>query len=253
MEEGRNKVLKKVEEKHFPAQIIASINEQFDKKGKDGWLYTLNGGSGQILRVYQDYLIIHITSSFNEEEMEVLYRKLLKKENGSVSNELLGIGSAMLGELTHLRNPLRAKNMAKIASHLVVSKINSAVNNSSDKKSKLNVQKGERKINFREFDSLGLRMPEQDEEKGFLVIRNKIANENGASDLLFFFNNSSSIKKKIKIVVPVIEENLRRTQSEKYHSEMSVADQLRELKALLDEKIITEEDFEKKKKQLLDL
>lgn len=58
-------------------------------------------------------------------------------------------------------------------------------------------------------------MPENEKTKGFIAMRNSKAKENGASDILFFFNNSTNVKKKIKIVVPVIEDNVIKVQNKK--------------------------------------
>lgn len=253
LNKGREKVLKIAKDNNFPTKTFDYINERFDKKGGEGWLYTINGGTGQILRVYNDHLVITTSNSFDEVEMAAEYKKLINVKNG-LTNAEFGIGSALLNEVLHLRNPLSVKSMVKITREIANNKIGNSLSGSNS----INVRKGNRNVSYKECDYISLRAPEKNETKGFIVLRNSKAVENGAKDILFFFNNSTNVKKKIEIVAPIIEKNIARTQYEKYNSEitrntLSVSEQLRELKSLLDDGIITEEEFEKKKKNLLDL
>lgn len=245
LNKGREKVLKVANDNNFPLKTINYINEYFDKKLSNGWLYTLNGGKGQILRVYSEYITITTTESFNEEEINIEYKKLIHSKS-----DTLKLGSEVLNEITHLRNPLSKKNIVRMATDLATNKFNSSKENMIDSK------RGDVNLKYSNYDYVCLRLPEKDENLGFILLRNTKARENGASDIFFFFNNSSNVKKKVEIVYPVIEGYILKSQSQKLNSitqDKSLATELRELKSLLDDGIITEEEFTKKKKQLLNL
>lgn len=251
---SKDKILKIAQENNFPSHAIDYINQCFDKKGGTGWLYTVDGGSGQILRVYEDHLIISTKDSFQENNMELEYIKLLGKEK-STMNGASGakeIGSELLGELAHFRNPLSKKNMLKVAKNVAIKKMNTT--SSQNQKTSINVRKGDRKVDYKDYDCISVRMPKKEESKGFVAISNSKAKENGANDILFFFNNTA-VKKKIRIVIPIIEDYILNIHQKKgdIKAMSSISEQLRELKSLLDDGIITEKDFEDKKKQLLEL
>ena len=85
----------------------------------------------------------------------------------------------------------------------------------------------------RQFNALGLKSGKIASNSSFKEAFNQF--------VLAIEKLSQSEKKKVLVVTPLVNDNVK-----------SKADRLRELKQLLDEKILTQEDFEKEKKKILD-
>ncbi len=97
-----------------------------------------------------------------------------------------------------------------------------------------------------------------------LIQNSKYANDPD-EDILFLFYPTSSRNKKISMIQTMIREkmaeyqnNITKSESSKISDKLvgansSVADEILKFKNLLDMGVITEEEFEEKKKQLLNL
>ena len=116
------------------------------------------------------------------------------------------------------------------------------------------VKDGLRKVYYKDcFNTNLLFRNEEGITVGALLI---ITNNANVPDLLFFFDKSKI--NKIKKIRKILEEEMEKAEKKvdndkKATGNQHFAKQIRELKGLLDDGIITQEEFDAKKKQLLDL
>ncbi len=249
LEKDKEKVIKIARKNNFPDTIINNIIEYFNKKISKNLQYTIDGEKGQILKVYNDYLTITTTDEFLEDEVEREYQKILKGNHltkGDIE-AITEVGGEFLNDLIGF-NPLRngiLKSVTKFAT-------NKASDNKSNIQFTFNIQEGSLKINYQDYDYINFYRPKEDDKIGFLLLRNIQKYQNGASDILFFFENDDDIINKIKKITTFLENKIT-SKSNNRNQIKDVSSELRELKSLLDDGIITSDDFEKKKKELLNL
>ena len=252
LDADKNKVVKLAKQNKFPNAAIEYIKDNFDSRVEKNWLYTIDGGYSQTLKVYKDYLIIKTDEDFDDETMEEEYRNLISDNNTSFKEGVEAIAD-VIGGISVYTHPVKTLIANTVSSYVSNSTDSSKTKKKKSKKEKINfhVKKGELKVNYEEYDSISLMLPNEDEETGFILIRN--SKKTDLSDTLFFFENDSSLIKIIKEVIPFIEDKLVNTKVETTKNDDKSYEELRVLKKLLDDGIITEEDFEKKKKQILGL
>ncbi len=243
-------VIKKAKKNKFNATIINDINDHFDNKVDKNWLYTIEGVIGQTLTIYEDYLVIQTTEDFEYDNIKKEYEKILS----SNKKNLKSLGTELLGDVISTNHPFSKKNIVKTIAKMTTSSENSTENH--ENKINFYVRQGNIKVNYSDYDSINLYLPDEDEDMGFIVIRNSTNEKNSSSDRLFFFDDVN--EDQIKKIFPIIEEKIESSsrineKTEEKISKASFGDELRELKALLDEGIITKEEFEQKKKKILNL
>jgi len=113
------------------------------------------------------------------------------------------------------------------------------------------VVKGSLTINYTDYDFVDYQKV-GDNEVGFLRFRNSLNQERQSEDIVFFFRNDSNINK----IYDYIQEQMRNARNPKITSTIkkeSIPDEILKYKNLLDIGAITEDEYEKKKKELLKL
>ena len=251
--ECEKKVIDKATKAKFPESVIASIQKNFSKKVSEDWLYTYSNLEGHKIKVYKNYASIITTEDFDMEEVKKKFYSLMS--NQKEISALGEFGKGMISDLTRLKNPLTMKNMMKNISKAAISSQNSSINE-KDSPLKFKCIRGNQKVLYSDYDYVDLIRSKNDDGIGFIYFGNS---KDDRKYSLFFFDNSyvSKVKEIRKVLSQMIEESnkekeLERKQNE-VHNEMSDFDKLRELKSLLDEGIITEEEFNLKKKEILKL
>ena len=273
VEQNREKILKIANKRGFPPVVIEGINNHFDSKIQPGLICTVSGGVGQKLKVYETHCILHTSSSFETETMSKRYGKALKKSRpqnssfGSTAAKALALGALIPG-VSLVGAGVRAATAAAIT--VVADKFISG-------KGTFRVVKGDFKIDyavygFADFGECG----DGENDVGFI----RFARNGGDpyDDIVFLYHyNQSKVKQAYQAICQGIEQshqpqtvvqevkvavqnNIQNTQNNyesltvhQAPSSPAVADELLKFKQLLDMGAITQEEFDAKKKQLLEL
>lgn len=256
VEENRKKVLKIATKRGFPPLVIEGIHEHFNRKLQKGLVCRIDGGVGQILKVFENHCVLITEDDFEIEEMSKRYGKALKRSQtrGSsfTSNAAKAFAfSALLPGGTLAQAGLRAAASA-------------AVTAASDRfvsgKGKFKVIKGNFKIDYHNFVYVDYAdCGEKETDIGYIrFCRNA---DNPFDDVVFLFEYDdgkleraySGICKGIEMArqpapAPQIPSNVAQPIQV---SQLSVADELLKFKQLLDMGAITQEEYDIKKKELL--
>lgn len=248
----RDKVLKIAKEKNFPKEFIEQISPYFEAKVEKNWISTLDGNKGQTIEFYNDYLTIKTNKNFNEEEMQAQFNKLNSKIN--INSEDLKsfktIGKELISDVIPIPRAFKSMKILDMAGDKMIKHLDDHKTVSI----KNYVKVGLRKVYYKDCFNTNLLFRNEDGiTVGALLIITSNAN---VPDLLFFFDKSKI--NKIKKIRKILEEEMEKTEQKvdndkKAAGNQHFAKQIRELKGLLDDGIITQEEFDAKKKQLLDL
>ena len=256
LKESMNKVIAVAKKNNFPDSAIEYIEKKFNSKKSSDWLYMLKSDTGQTLDVYEKYMTLDTTDDFDDESMVEEYSKLIMTKDPV--NKTKTVGGEILNDLSHLKNPLKPKNMVKTFANVAISNMNKE--EKPKEKVDFYVRKGKRRIEYSEYDSLFVRMPRDEELYGFINIKNSNNVNSNTSNILFFFYNDDDEIKHVNKIISYIEKKIIDNQkhtdetnkiNESASQQKNSYDDLRELKKLLDDGIINEDDYEKKKKQIL--
>lgn len=263
IEKNRNKVLNNVSKYGFPKDVIDGINNHFNEMIMEGLIGGMKGRE-QKLMVFEDRCVLFTNDYFNSEEMGKRYAKLLRKikpNNNDFLNEGVNIAQSLVtgvissGSLTE-----GLKRAGK--SYATTSILNAAI----DKYSPLTgsvpfkVIKGKTVIRYDYYDIVEFvnsRPIGDDEELGFLRFRSSKLPEDEMNSLLFFFSYDNDMAQRIYSYIhdrinTIKEKTHQAVEKKQSMANFSVADEILKFKNLLDLGVITQEEFDKKKKELLE-
>ena len=126
----------------------------------------------------------------------------------------------------------------------------------------LNILSGEETYKYCDYDIIKYIEPYGDEQYGFIKLQNSRYKDHSENDIVFFFSNDTNSKKTAKYLYEYMKErinlfNIPNTNNSTIISppsaSISYADEILKYKNLLDLGAITLEEYEIKKKQLLEL
>ena len=258
VEKNREKTLKIATKNGFPAVVIEGINKHFDGKMQKGLLYVVDGGEGQKLKVFVDHCVL-ITNDdeFNVDDISAKYSKVQRRgqpKEGLISN----------GVAKNLARSVLSGGIVKAGIGLVTSAaINAAADKYVPEKSNFKVAVGNFKIDYHTY-TYAEHQKVGDCEIGFIRFVNGKTGGKQNDDVLFFFGeDTAKLDKAYKAICEGIDEALQPpiqetpVQQTNSHTaapiSISVADEILKFKQLLDMGVITQEEFETKKKELLKL
>lgn len=260
VETNREKILTIASKNNFSPIVIEEINTHFNSKIQQGLVCIIDGGVGQVLKVYESHCVLITNKSFNVEEMSKRYGKALKLNKGSSSSfrsnaaKALALGTLIPGS-TIIKTGMRAAASAAItvaADKFITGKV------------AFKVIKGEFKLDYHNYDYADYNEGTNAENDiGFVrfIKNSQVQHE----DVVFLFSNNrdkankaySAICRGIDLahqVAPTIQElNISVNNNNLTNSSTSVADEILKFKQLLDIGAITQEEFDTKKKELLNL
>lgn len=256
---NREKILKVATRNRFPELIIQDINAHFDAKINKELLCVVDGDVGQRLKVYKDHAVLVTTGDFNVDEIAEHYGRATT----SLQPKEKLIDSKMAASLA--RNIIKG-NIVKAGISVATSvAVDVASKSFSNNKGVFRVVKGGFSIDYSIFDYAEYRRCE-DNEIGFIRFANNKASDKAFEDIVFFFDEDSpKIDKAYQCVrdgmnnvkneknISKTEKVVQQTAQPQYMVQSSVADELLKFKNLLDMGVITAEEFEAKKKQLLEM
>lgn len=241
---------------HFPADLIAEIEHNFNSKIEKGLLYRFDGQEDQVLKVFETHIEILTDEEFDFEEMKERYARSCKYAGSSQS--AFGDGSA-LKSLAH--NVLSGRSLLKAGMALAAgAAIDSAITQRFPGKKDFTVTVGKKKISYTDCSDIFVVKNNRDKEGCVGFVKFVL---NNSTERIFFYDCTDldyeaqifKICNKISELISDAKENIKEQarKSSLIGENGSVADEILKFKQLLDMGIITQEEFEEKKRQLLNL
>lgn len=264
VEENRQKILNIAKNNNFSQLVIDDINDYFAHFFVEG-LYAAVKGEDQKLIACEDYCELITFDSFDFEEMEQKYAKLLKKMKNNNSNfysEGAKIAESLVSNLV-FGNSI-SKGLVKAGVSLATSSIaNESLENfvSSKERQTFNIKKGKTHINYDDYDIVELLNPysiSKDDTLGYIKFKKSGIPDDLNSEIFFFTSEETKKAQSIFSYIShkIDDEKLKQrnfAKNQQKYADISIADEILKFKQLLDMGAITEEEFEKKKKELLNL
>lgn len=284
VDKQKEKVLRIAQNNGFNSQVIGDLGAFFDSKKIAGLVKIIEGQRGQKLKVYEDYCIIETTGNFDYKDAEKAYKKILAGKRGGNSpldsldgiiNSQMAVG--IIGEVVGGVIPgggILKKQIKHVGRSLAVNAISSQLGNVEEQAEKkkviLSVRTGERIIRYKDYDIIRYIEPVGEEQYGVVIFQNSTLVKNPIEDAVFFFGSSVDIKKETNQMYEYMKSRIEFFKEIKFQEEMeskgyvpiqqtqqmqavSSADEILKYKQLLDMGAITQEEYETKKQQLLEL
>lgn len=247
VEVNRNKILKIAFTNGYQPIVIDSINKYFDSKIQKGLFRIVDGGIGQLLKVYETHCILVTMDYFSKDEISKKYAKLNKSSGGNILSNI--------GAETLVKSLLTGSVIKAGISLATSAAVGVAANSISNGKESFKLVKGGITINYSSFDCIEYKSVGEN-EIGFLRFRNSMYRGDPKEDIVFFFNRDSHMKQVYTYIDEKISAAHRQNQVTENNMQpektnISVADELLKFKNLLDIGAITQEEFDTKKKELL--
>ena len=265
VESDKNKTISIAQKMNFPENAIEGIEAYYNQKNGLDWQFTLDGAAGQILKVYKTYCSITTTDDFDYEEIQEDLADMEGEAQVLSQNEDDGLFTAK--NLSQLASGVLKKGVIKGGVGFVATKAVSLMKDSYDedrpkfkRKKSFSVVKGERKLpyshyeltHYKDLDSDGL---------GYLRFCSLDAKH---TEVMFFFKAGAKgrVLKEIKNACTAIMDNSvnlvkegekDRVPKPKAKSTAQISADILKYKELLDVGAITQEEYDAKKKQLLDI
>ena len=267
----KNNAIQKANASKMPLTIINKITDFFDEYINAGFITSINGKAGQILKVFSNHCIVTTKSEGKKEELENMFYQfdeddddddeLLSSDDrrnlvkGLISGKIVqaGIGAAMSATLNQYEKE-KLEEKKSHERHRNIARL---------------ISVGDRRIDLRNISDIEI-FSKANTVYGYFKFIKKGASSHSLYDCeYFFFNNSipletRKIKKKLGEIRNVLIDRISAVEQETHvvtiqkeknvnQNKSDAFKEIRKFKQLLDEGIISEEEFNLKKKQLLDL
>ena len=271
----KNEVMEKASVGNLSQPVIEKISHYFDEYIDAGFITTIDGKAGQILKVFANHCIV-ITK--NENKKEDLKASFYQFDDGNYDDD---DEVFTYEEKRNLANSLLSGRLVQTGIGAAVSatlkrqeKEKNAERRCTERRINLDrlITIGERRVNLSGLSSIEV-FSKKDVTNGYLkFVKNGAKQTTLYNCDYFFFNNSipfksKKIKQEVENIKNFLTERLAKIKQESLASEtqakerqrapqtntVDIFEEIRKYKQLLDENIITEEEFNLKKKQLLKL
>lgn len=276
--EKKNNALQLAKTNNVSGNVIDAIEKYFDEYIKEGFVTSVNGRTGQTLKVFENYCIVNTKSESAQTSLINMFYQF-DEDDDDEDDEVLSTDDKLNLAKGVLRGGLikTSIGVAMSAGIKQSAKEQKAEKKARARKKKLEklIKVGDKKILFKDYINVET-FSKVNTTNGYLKF---IPKEVGEDDIYecdyFFFNNSipfesKKIKQKVENIKKILEEKIEKdvikekeektktTQEvekalEVKKNDESKFEEIRKYKQLLDEGIITEEEFQTKKKELLNL
>lgn len=255
VEKNRNKILKIAEKQGFSRLVVEEINVYFDSKIDTELICSVSSDCDQRLKVYNDYAVLITDEQFDVEEISKAYGKALKstqpRENLITNKTAKSLARSVLsGGIVQAGISLATSVAIDAAADII-----------APNKGTFKVIKGKYRIEYDHYEYAEYQKCGEN-EVGFIRFANSRSREHLSEDIVFFFDwddkkydilyqeisvcMKAARQKKLKESNKVVSDT--NSQTEKY---ISTADEILKFKQLLDMGVITQDEFDLKKKELL--
>lgn len=277
--EKRNNALQLAKTNNVSDIVVKAVEKYFDEYIKEGFVTSINGKAGQTLTIFEKYCVVNTKNENAQISLVNMFYQFDDDDDDDDDDEVLsaedklnlakgvlrggliktGIGVAMSAGLKQSAKEQQAEKKER----------------TREKRLEKLIKIGDKKLFFKDFCDVET-FSKANTANGYLkfVPRGVKADELYECDY-FFFNNSipfesKKIKQKVENAKKILEEKIEMAkleekeekkkatqestkESESKKNDDSKFDEIRKYKQLLDEGIITEEEFQAKKKELLNL
>jgi len=277
--EQKKLVMQKAVSNNISETIVQRIAQYFDEYIDDGFVTTINGKAGQIIKVFADYCIITTKNEIKKNELVSMFHQFDDNyyDDYRADNELLSSDDK--------QNLVKGLLSGRIVQAGVGVALSATLNKQekekiTEKKSQERRRKveqlitvGDRKVFYEKISQVDI-FSRPNTTNGYLKFVPAGDNVDSLYDCeYFFFNNSipfetKKIKQRVESVKSIVSKRI--AEIEQVSKKMIIAqeqekatqnktssinsfDEIRKFKQLLDEGIITQEEFDVKKKELLGL
>lgn len=273
----KNDALQRATASNMAPAVIDEIIRYFDEYINAGFITSINGKAGQTLKVFESYCIITTKNDTKKTALENMFYQF--DDDDDDDDEILSSNDK--------RNLVKGLMSGKLVQAGIGAAVSATLNQQekekvAEKKSRerhKNIEKlitvGERRVDLRNVSGVET-FSRVNTANGYLRFINKGSRRNSLYDCeYFFFNNSipfesKKIKQRIDTIKNILSERIsvieREAEAIAVQKQQRVADtptvpqnkvdafeEIRKFKQLLDEGIISEGEFNIKKKQLLGL
>ena len=279
IEKQKEKIIESAKANGFPTKVVLDIADFFESKKIEGLVKKFDGHSGQKLIVCEIYCIINTTDKFDYKEIEKAYLKLMiPEERGQkpsaemldglkTTQKAVDIIGDVVGDILPVKGALK-RQIVKTGKSFAIKAISEQL--SGGTKAMHGVQWGERLVDYEDYNVVKFVEPIGKEEYGFIRLQKEEFVDDSEEDILFFFTSEDETKQDAKEIYEYIKERVKENVELKTSSQAapgqdeaalarcegaaySAADEILKFKKLLDMGAITQEEYDAKKKQLLDL
>lgn len=273
----KNDAIQKATAGNISPTIIDEITRYFDEYINAGFITTINGKAGQTLKVFSSYCIVTTKNETKKTELENMFYQF--DDDDDDDDEILSSDDK--------RNLVRGLMSGKLVQAGIGAAVSATLNQQEKEKSAERksherhknigrlISVGERRIDLRTISGIET-FSQANTANGYLKFVKKGASPNTLYDCeYFFFNNSipfesKKIKQRVEAIKNTLTERIAATEQEvqiaaiqkeqkkvekqaTQQKQTDAFEEIRKFKQLLDEGIISEEEFNTKKKQLLGL
>lgn len=289
----KSEILQKVNTANMSKDGVGAITHYFDEYIKAGFVTTINGKAGQTLKIFSDYCIVNTKNENKQDELISMFYQFDGVYDDDDDDEYDDSVLSASDKKALAQGLMSGKWVQAGIGAVVSASINSEEKDKAEIKKRRSKRKqreklvtvGERRIDLKKIDSAEM-FTKSSADNGYLRF---IPKGVPSSDLYgcqyFFFKNnipfeSKKIRKKVEeardiindriVAIEVEVKNAAEKKAEKHatvqakqiqkmveeatqHNKSDAFDEIRKYKQLLDEEIITQEEFDVKKKELLNL
>lgn len=251
VEEKKNKTLQSARQQQFPPIIIEGINKHFDAMIEKGLFCSIDGDEEQILKVYDTHCVLITDEDIDVDMASKKYGAALKKSQPS--GDL--ISSNTVVKAAH---SLLTGGIVKAGITLATDAAASTVINKIPTKAAFMVHKGKFTIEYKNYSHVEYQnIGDYENAVGYIRFVNQY---NHDEDIVFLFSSKENKSKQaFRFVTDKIKQAHEETSKSQVIMEESVVsavdpiEEIKKYKELLDLGILTEEEFNTKKKELLGL
>lgn len=263
VETNRKKILKIASKNNFAPEVIQSINKHFDSKIQKGLIATLRNEFGQKLKVFSTHCILTTNSNFDINALPPLHDTKKRDNKYTAKDIVAGFDKTVIKKLS--RGKYLDAGIA-FATNTCLSHEKRTLQTNSQSKEDFRIVYGDAIIEYSSYKSIQFHRA-KDEVIGYFRFSKHSGRKIDADDYIFFFStnngkeriyneirssmearNTSKSDHRASLVYD--EEEQAPSPTESYSSP---ADEILKYKKLLDMGAITQEEYERKKKVLLDI
>lgn len=252
LQKQRDDVYRLAVNNNFSKAAVDELLAYFSEEEGAGFLGAIDGCKGQTIRIYKKYVVIDTDKeSFNIDEVSKEYFKAIQSTQTHMTffdnpqNQRVLLNGLLSGNIIHT-----GIGLARSAA------IDAAQKEFFSGKEKVIVSYGEKRVFFKDIKDIEF-CDCKNETIGFIKFEEK------NSDILFFFRGNSDfdnsrLSKKVNKLYSLIQEQYARVMNtpadmEDTKKENDIFEMIRQYKSLLDDQIISQEEFDRKKRELLHL
>ncbi len=253
LESQRDKIINNIVSQGFLEDAIACVKEYFAAEEQNGFAYGQDGGLGQTIKVYGNHCIINTDK--NKFDIDEVSKEYVKTVNSTKpKTNFLSDPEFQRSLVKGLSSGRFLKTGIGLASTAF---FDAARKEIIPEKAQITVQYTPVYVRYTDFSNIEFANA-AGENIGYL----RFFNGNNGAETIFFFRGTGKLKKRMPIIYAYINECLSKNISNNQlqnslpynsSSEHNIFDEIREYKNLLDDGIISQEEFEIKKKEILKL